>query len=388
MIPNRLKVPREVSLDTDTRQLSNFDLEPELNPLHNPLLAENLDRWAHVYAAAYPENRSQAIQQLLQDLQSEISATEPIGPALSHEISCSQCGKVKDPGQKFCGFCGAEFLPPTQKTERVPPFSSLKTDQSDPSSSHVSRDLDSLRELSFSTFYDSHESPRNGWRYTLAVLVILGCLGTIAYVQWRTQIRATWNKFVAPVVASNVAPSKPAPPPDNAPPPPAQATNTVQPDSENVSPSPQDQPAGAQQPAKNADDNQQTSAANPEQSVAAAPEKSAPAQTVTSAAKRDPIPSATTPALADNGSAELAVAQGYLNGTAGSRNSAQAATWLWKAVRKQNPTALVLLSDLYLHGDGVSKNCEQARLLLVAAARKDAPDASSKLRNFETSGCR
>jgi len=81
------------------------------------------------------------------------------------------------------------------------------------------------------------------------------------------------------------------------------------------------------------------------------------------------------------------MAQRYLNGSGGSRNAAQAADWLWKAVAKQNTQATVLLSDLYLHGDGVSKNCDQARILLDAAARKGNKDATERLRHMQAFGC-
>ena len=72
----------------------------------------------------------------------------------------------------------------------------------------------------------------------------------------------------------------------------------------------------------------------------------------------------------------------------GARDSSEAAKLLWKAVRKQNSTAAVLLSDLYLRGDGVPRSCDQARLLLLAAARRGAPQAIQQLQNLEAYGCR
>jgi TPR repeat protein len=65
-----------------------------------------------------------------------------------------------------------------------------------------------------------------------------------------------------------------------------------------------------------------------------------------------------------------------------------AAKFLWKAVGKENPSAILLLSDMYLIGDGVPKSCDQARLLLTAATRKGVPQAAQKLRNLLRSGCR
>ena len=88
------------------------------------------------------------------------------------------------------------------------------------------------------------------------------------------------------------------------------------------------------------------------------------------------------------GAQELAVAEGYLNGTNGQqRNSAAAAQWLWKAVEKRNTEATLLLSDLYLKGDGVSKNCDQAHVLLDAAASRGVRDAAVRLRNLRAFGC-
>ena len=71
----------------------------------------------------------------------------------------------------------------------------------------------------------------------------------------------------------------------------------------------------------------------------------------------------------------------------GVRDSSEAAKLLWKAVRKQNTTAAVLLSDLYVRGDGVPRSCDQARLLLLAAAKRGSPQAAQHLRQLESHGC-
>lgn len=85
------------------------------------------------------------------------------------------------------------------------------------------------------------------------------------------------------------------------------------------------------------------------------------------------------------GGAELAQAQRYLSPA--SRDSAEAAKWLWKSVSKENPKAVLLLSDLYAKGDGVPKSCDQARLLLTVAARKGQAEAASRLQSFDAGGC-
>ena len=93
-------------------------------------------------------------------------------------------------------------------------------------------------------------------------------------------------------------------------------------------------------------------------------------------------------AVDESGAEDLAAAERYLNGTRGmSRDSGEAAEWLWKAVGKGNLAATMVLSDLYLRGDGVPKSCEQARLLLDAAARKGGRAAADRLRNLRAFGC-
>jgi TPR repeat protein len=440
-------IPREASLDTP--QLSDNALDPELSPLHNPILAENLDRWARVYAAAPPEFRTRAIQDLLCDLQAENGAREEFkAPSVSQpiEIACPQCGKIKEPQQKFCGFCGADFQFFQGQFQRPAPASdldapaaanpapSLKPVQSVP---FASRELDSLRELSFSTIYGAEESHHNGAKYAFVVLVILVCLGALGFTQWRVQIRATWNRLVAPAATSTPAQANNAPAASPAPST-TQPASASSPASESSSasasgePTPQNnsapsqpassgapqqgitsadahdaapvansvpaspEPGSAQANADQANSNHANSdqvnsqGANSDQATSyqSAPAKRALRTPITRAARLEPVKAPASAPPLDNGSEELSVAQRYLNGTSGARDPSMAATWLWKAVSKQNPTALVLLSDLYAHGEGVSRNCDQARLLLVAAAKKGAPDAGMKLRNFENRGCR
>jgi TPR repeat protein len=98
--------------------------------------------------------------------------------------------------------------------------------------------------------------------------------------------------------------------------------------------------------------------------------------------------SSEAPAGAEGGAPELRLAERYLEGKTGARDTTEAWKWLWKAVGKENSTAAVLLADLYARGDGVPKNCDQARILLLTAAKRGAPQASQALRNLETSSCR
>ena len=137
----------------------------------------------------------------------------------------------------------------------------------------------------------------------------------------------------------------------------------------------------------------QTGSLRPEPQSAAsetATSPSAPAKQAAAAPLAGPL-AAATPADAQiaavGGAEELRLARDYLEGKRLPRDSAAAADWLWKAVRKQNSAAALLLADLYLQGDGVPRNCEQARLLLVAAASRGNPQAVQKLRDVERNGC-
>src|SRR5207245_7216978 len=93
-------------------------------------------------------------------------------------------------------------------------------------------------------------------------------------------------------------------------------------------------------------------------SAKATEEPVAKQEPATEAGLKDAAPeqSSQAPALQENGSQELAMAQHYLNGTrASARDSSEAAKWLWQSVRKENTAATLMLSDLYLKGDGVPK---------------------------------
>ena len=64
------------------------------------------------------------------------------------------------------------------------------------------------------------------------------------------------------------------------------------------------------------------------------------------------------------------MAEDFLNGRTHPRNSEEAAKYLWRAVGKENPTAILLLSDMYQAGDGVPKSCDQASIALERCGQK------------------
>lgn len=342
---------------------------PELNPLQNPTLGRNLGRWAQVYFTSPPEKREQAVVDLLRELRTE---AEPEAPRLdeSRQIAnpvipgrfCGVCQQPNELDQKFCGLCGSPLTSPGQ-FEPPPRVAEIASEgpvaaPASPSTTEA-EDLQWLREKSLSRLSDSDE-PSGRWKYIVIVLVLVAA--GFGVLQWVSQRPAAEQS--QPVVSS-------APPPEKVQP--AQPMT--------VSPSPavtQSAPQTTKQPrveASAATENQIHSA---RVTTNAASRQTAPVE---------PLP-AQTASSPEGGTQELYLAQGYLGGKHGMRDSAEAAKWLWKAVAKQNTTADVLLADLYISGDGVAKSCDQARLLLSAAAQKGQPSATEKLRQLESGGCR
>ncbi|MGP0019000.1 MAG: hypothetical protein ACLPHP_10560 [Candidatus Sulfotelmatobacter sp.] len=109
---------------------------PELNPLLNPLLAQNMGRWAEVYFTSPPEKREQAVLDLLRELQgdnpaSEVTARSPVSDQENPRIAapgsltadipaevaaavvyCQACGRENPASHRFCGMCGAPMAAP------------------------------------------------------------------------------------------------------------------------------------------------------------------------------------------------------------------------------------------------------------------------------------
>src|ERR1700684_1640126 len=65
--------PGDCDLPRQTEQSDQPSTLPqaELNPLLNPLLSQNMGRWAEVYFTSPPEKREQAVQELLRELRAE-----------------------------------------------------------------------------------------------------------------------------------------------------------------------------------------------------------------------------------------------------------------------------------------------------------------------------
>jgi hypothetical protein len=333
----------------------------ELNPLQNPTLGRNLGRWAQVYFTNPPEKREQAVVELLRELEKGV-ATEPNGGnrTIGNDGKlCPVCQRESEPDQKFCGVCGAPLSAISEAGKHDRAFLG---NNPVPSFTPVSPQGDErwLREKAFATF-DSDSSKRQAWKYLVAVAVV--ALAGLGYFGWsaRSERARTTTKPVAGV------PSKPRVEVNN---------NDSNKPSQITSADSQSEKTSLSKPAaKNVE-----APANPDRN----------AQAATLAVQRQKLspnssePSETAPG---NGARELLLARHYLDGKAGTRDTPEAVKWLWKAVGKQNTSAVMLLADLYIRGDGVTKNCDQARLLLGAAAKKGSGEAATKLRTLESDGC-
>ncbi len=88
----------------------------ELNPLTNPVLEQNLGRWAKVYFNNPPAKREQAVSNLLEEIKRESgagppAAAQPDRPYFATDPKflravCSACQHQNPPGHKFCSRCG------------------------------------------------------------------------------------------------------------------------------------------------------------------------------------------------------------------------------------------------------------------------------------------
>jgi TPR repeat protein len=65
------------------------------------------------------------------------------------------------------------------------------------------------------------------------------------------------------------------------------------------------------------------------------------------------------------------------------KNSETDPAKLWKQVEKKSTTAEVALANLYLDGIVVPQNCAQAQVLLSAASQKGSQDAKTLLSTYE-----
>ena len=379
----------------------------ELNPLINPLLAENMGRWAEVYFTTPPESREQAVLELLHELQADKARRES---ALASELAaqpplsrCENCG-YDNPGiNKFCGMCGASTSAEGDRQVEHRPAAAANGNgqglahEPEPqqwSEPQQSSDEDVYaaprHELSlFQAYRETNADDDNDWNYEpapssssrwyIGAVLLLLILG-LGYMAWRQMQNSQASHGVSappPVAAQQTPPEVPV---EHQP----VATKSDTPDT--AANKPTDSAPATAAPKEAAKAN----AAEPAKEPPAAPApiaKAAPAARPEATTSSDRVSTPTPPA--DRwGAEELAVAQRYLNGANGQRrDTAEAAKWLWKSIAKHNGQATLLLADLYLKGNGVPKNCDQARILLDSAARKGVSGAGERLRNLPAFGC-
>jgi len=232
-----------------------------------------------------------------------------------------------------------------------------------------------LRDRSLTSMYEP-EAPRRGWKYVIGGLTI--ALAVFAYMKWSAGPSATSSIPAAVDVAKSAPPvarQKSFPAIDRAP---AEAAS-FRPKQSVCDLAPK--PSQAQTPLARSE--------APESNDRSDPKAPTGVRSVTETTSLLASPATAKPLEAlDGGSNDLRLAERYLGGSMGTRDSTVAAKLLWKAVRQQNPTAAMLLSQLYARGDGVPKSCDQARLLLLAAVKHGIPQAAGQLRDLESRGCR
>jgi TPR repeat protein len=396
----------------------------ELNPLVNPLLAQNMGRWAEVYFTNPPENRDQAVTDLVYQLRAEASSPENSSRAsipavmmqkstsppyagvfgdLTREnvvresllreglVRCPQCGYENRSDHNFCGACRAELRGPdttfgeNEPREAVQPpfeagnwFEAAHGENGNGRRTKASEDDD----VELFRYASTRRSSRPLVLFLGLIIVVVAAVVFFGY-------KNGWARFLPssapePTASSEPVAKLPAPTTSHAPsdsPSSTQSNTPAGTPKNNVAAS---KPAVTPGTAVAEPDG----TPDPDTDVSRAP---LPRPDTAASAKNEPPaadanPSATP--LAGNGGAELSQAKEYLNGASGQeRNSAEAASLLWKSVSKQNPEATELLGDLYLKGDGVVKNCDQARILLEAAARKGRKDAGQRLQHLDAFGC-
>jgi hypothetical protein len=371
----------------------------ELNPLTNPVLEQNLGRWAKVYFNNPPAKREQAVNNLLEEIKRESGANAPAAarpdrPYFATDprfqrAACSACQHQNPPGHKFCSRCGqALSAARPRSTENL---GAPRLTEAFPSGSD--NDLEWLSDEAFSGLGDPVAPRKRGWKYLAgaALIVVAG----FAYVQW---VPGPLTRVAAPANARRVTAAATSFPPETSLPAESEGpARTITPESavpESVAPesvAPASVAPASVAPKSITSESKEHEAQNRPATAEARRRTVVPPGTQ-QAAQKSPLLDATTShqtvADLESSAPDLRLAQRYLGGTMGVRDPSEAAKLLWKAVSKQNTAAAVLLSNLYLRGDGVPRSCDQARLLLVAAAKRGSPLAAQQLRNLESQGCR
>jgi hypothetical protein len=223
----------------------------DLNPLLNPVLEENLGRWAQVYFTNPPETRERAVMDLLRELENRehpntTTALNPPPAAVNstpatptvEKAPCPVCKGENRLDQKFCGFCGStlQAQPNDNLAAAATPLHAAAGSPGEPlsflglSSAATDAELDSLRDRSFDMSYYEPDSGRHRGLYITAALIIL--IGGITYLTWPAllmRLPPVWQEAIlrqqparvtasAPGTGSTAAPIPPSMPTAAAPP--------------------------------------------------------------------------------------------------------------------------------------------------------------------------
>ena len=430
---------------------SNSLPRPELNPLLNPLLAQNMGRWAEVYFTSAPDRREEAILHLLRELEAEnpgggnsaeaptvasrndrqpvprklapidLQATEPVPDAASPVrfteaqaagLQCPSCGHDNPPDHLFCGSCGVRLGDASDSGREFEIIAHTNEDSYRSAAEGKELALDGvepdLAEQDLAAFNLAEDERFSALQNPFAEdgesnAVEAPRIDPVGRVRAETETVSSaperpsrsYRVFLATVIVVVILTLA------------YMAWRSAKGSRGILSHLPVIQRASQE----TAPLEPEISRNNPTQTADSTP---APPQgnagVVSSStnapgaifdgqerrelgepAKKPPdstIEDTAQPPAAGLGNEELATARRLLSGNSGTpRNSSQAAQWLWKSIAKQNGEAALLLADLYLKGDGVSKNCDQARVLLDLAARKGVSGAGERLKNLKAYGC-
>jgi hypothetical protein len=369
----------------------------------NPILAENMGRWAEVYFTSPPEKREEAVLELLRELEAGNSGRESALPTPQAEPSrriltfpveethkannvaiqepvaaCARCGHDNPVSHQFCGMCGFTLSagapqgyrtdspyehhagemesvdrPAVEESPRQEPPESKADEPRQEEYPSDPYDLSLLKGLrgGYDYEYEEHSSPRYRYYIGAVLAIVLLALGYVAWHGGQT--------------SQNAHQVSPAPPP-----PVAENSRAV--------------PASTPGPTIPAPSNQ-PKASEPAASASSNPASESPrADTV---APRVPEPSQKPLATATPMQASAVSSQLGSRGNSQTGSTAETVERLWSEVKRHNGPATVQLADKFLKGDGVSKNCDQARILLDTAAQRGIPGAGERLRNLQAFGC-
>ena len=419
---------------------------PELNPLLNPVLAQNMGRWAEVYFTSPPEKREQAVLDLVRELEAQNSiraepvvappvavpqqrTLEPMISPVSREpqvprtfLPCQSCGRENPSSQRFCGMCGT-LLPEAeeasqlqrerwhaadlhiqdqhihdQHVEDFPREESVRFQEEESQFAPPERDHRDLyerqRQRSNTNELSLFQTGREvDYRYDDSDEIMDApspgsyrmYIGLALAMIIGGLLYMAWRSAQAAPQASNLTPPAPEEVAKEPATPASSPTTSAKTNTPDRTPATSNQPAAATAARAPAGTHSAAEPTRPEPARNGRPSQvDRVATPKTAIPEEKSLPEAST----GNGAEELSLAQRYLNGTSGQRrDSAEAAKWLWKSIAKHNAEASLLLSDLYLRGDGVSKNCDQARVLLDAAALRGVKDAGPRLRHLQAFGC-